>query len=349
MKSSSQTAVHPLTPSPAGAGRRRVVWVCYAALSWSLFYGLLGLYWALGGAGFPFGVGDRNAQADGGSLLVGVTAQAGGAMIAVAGFAGVVVSFAMTRPIRGRLPSRTFLLFAWSVSAGLLLAIPDLRLLQNFAYLFVFYTGKIDWPVLNQVWCVVGGALWVMAALSFQRRVRGACQRCGRNEKSSRDWFIVWGRRAAYISAIAALPYPAYRLVGAAGIPLGFTDPAGEDPTTLALMMAMLALLGIGGAVLTLGLVHRWGEVFSRWIPFLSGRRVPILLAVVPGFWAAVILTVAGRTFAYDLLATGGGAHPTWEIVVVTISWTIWGVALGVAVLAYSIRRRAWCRQCGRG
>jgi hypothetical protein len=30
-------------------------WVGYAAAAWSLAYGLLGLWWALGGAGFPFG------------------------------------------------------------------------------------------------------------------------------------------------------------------------------------------------------------------------------------------------------------------------------------------------------
>jgi hypothetical protein len=282
-------------------------------------------------------------------MLVGATARVGGTLVAVGAVVGVVVLLALMRPSQGRVLARTCLLFAWSVCGTLLLVVPDLRLLQNFAYLFVLYTGKIDWPVIHQVWCVLGGALWGMAALSFQRRLRGACSRCGRNETSSLERSIHWGRRAAYVSAVAALPYPLHRLVGAVGIPLGFTDPAGEDPTTLALMMALLAMLGIGGAVLTLGLVQRWGEVFPRWIPLLSGRRVPILLAVVPGFWAAVILTVGGKTFAFDLLATGGGAHPTWEIVMVTISWTVWGGALGVAVLAYAIRRRGRCRRCGRG
>lgn len=30
-------------------------WIGHAPAAWSLIYGALGLYWALGGAGFPFG------------------------------------------------------------------------------------------------------------------------------------------------------------------------------------------------------------------------------------------------------------------------------------------------------
>jgi hypothetical protein len=42
-------------------------WIGYAAAAWSLAYGLLGLYWVLGGAGFPFGENDPGAAL---SLLV---------------------------------------------------------------------------------------------------------------------------------------------------------------------------------------------------------------------------------------------------------------------------------------
>ena len=44
------------------------VWAGYATAAWSLGYGLLGLYWALGGDGFPFGPGDREF-ADEGDLM----------------------------------------------------------------------------------------------------------------------------------------------------------------------------------------------------------------------------------------------------------------------------------------
>jgi hypothetical protein len=35
--------------------RRWPGWIGYAAVAWSLVYGILGLYWILGGAAFPFG------------------------------------------------------------------------------------------------------------------------------------------------------------------------------------------------------------------------------------------------------------------------------------------------------
>jgi hypothetical protein len=60
---------------------------------------------------------------------------------------------------------------------------------------------------------------------------------------------------------------------------------------------AGLATVAVGGAILTLGLVQRWGEVFPRWIPFLSGKRVPIWLAVIPASLVAVIVTNAGLMF----------------------------------------------------
>ena len=44
----------------------------------------------------------------------------------------------------------------------------------------------------------------------------------------------------------------------------------------------MLDTTAVGGAVVLLGLVQGWGGLFPRWVPFLSGRRVPIPLAVVP-------------------------------------------------------------------
>ncbi len=48
------------------------------------------------------------------------------------------------------------------------------------------------------------------------------------------------------------------------------------------------------GAVLTLGLVQRWGEVFPRWMIGLAGCRVPIALAVVPASLVSVLLVVGG-------------------------------------------------------
>ncbi len=55
-----------------------------------------------------------------------------------------------------------------------------------------------------------------------------------------------------------------------------------------------LASFGLVGAMLMLGLVQHWGEVFPRWMIGLAGRRVPIGLAVVPASLASVLLMVGG-------------------------------------------------------
>lgn len=60
-------------------------WVPYAAAAWSLVYGAMGLYWALGGAGFPFGEGDPLSVL---SVLDGTSAQTAGPVIAGLGLVG---------------------------------------------------------------------------------------------------------------------------------------------------------------------------------------------------------------------------------------------------------------------
>src|SRR3954462_8286895 len=64
----------------------------YAAATWSLAYGLLGLYWARGGGGFPFGR-DHDPDADAvESILAGARAESTGAVIAGLGLAGVPIA-----------------------------------------------------------------------------------------------------------------------------------------------------------------------------------------------------------------------------------------------------------------
>lgn len=52
----------------------------------------------------------------------------------------------------------------------------------------------------------------------------------------------------------------------------------------------MLSAIEMGAGLLTLGLVHSWGEVVPRWIPVLGSRRVPVLAAVVPATLGATLI-----------------------------------------------------------
>jgi hypothetical protein len=69
--------------------------VCQATAFWSLLYGALGLFWALGGAGFPFG----GAHDD--TALATSQAAAAGPVIAAVGLASGMVALIMGQG-RGR-------------------------------------------------------------------------------------------------------------------------------------------------------------------------------------------------------------------------------------------------------
>ncbi|WP_067825468.1 hypothetical protein [Actinomadura kijaniata] len=69
-----------------------------------------------------------------------------------------------------------------------------------------------------------------------------------------------------------------------------------------------LSAVSLGAALLTVGLVRPWGEVFPRWIPGLGGRRVPVLAAVVPALVGAALLIAL---IGYGLfLAEPNNVHP---------------------------------------
>ncbi len=121
-----------------------------------------------------------------------------------------------------------------------------------------------------------------------------------------------------------------------------------------------LANFGLVGALLMLGLVQRWGEVFPRWMIGLAGRRVPIVLAVVPASLVSVLLIVGGIAIwsglghmaarsaaagAKGMGLVGGIAFAVGP----TLLFPVWGVALAVATLGYYYRRRGPCSVCGRG
>jgi hypothetical protein len=127
-------------------------WVGYAAAAWSLVYGALGLWWAMGGAGFPFGTEyDPKAAAE--SILGGAQPDIAAPLIATLGLAGTVVAVAMARRwgLRERGIFRAALLvFAWGASVALLLVIPDRRVLIAVAYAPIFLIGApFGWPPVN--------------------------------------------------------------------------------------------------------------------------------------------------------------------------------------------------------
>lgn len=245
--------------------------------AWSVPLALAGAFWALGGPGVPLGRDDERGR-NMGSVFATADPRVVGVTLAVIGLAGVATALAMrSRPRSTALPMAAMLL-----SLTLIVVVPDTRVLQNFGYLFMGFTGFWDKELALMLYSILGGVLWAMAAWS----ARGHAARPPR-----------WGRWVTYAAAVLALPYGISRVAWAMGIPLGTTAGPLTDGSAAAAVEGagryselVLGGLCFVGAVLTLGLVQRWGEVFPRWIPLLRGRRVPILLAVIPGALGAIML-----------------------------------------------------------
>jgi hypothetical protein len=210
----------------------------------------------------------------------------------------------------------------------------------------------LPWTVVHQIICFAGGFLWAATALSYQRYLRHACRFCGRRAKIA-SWTTPaaaarWGRWAVALAIIPPVTYAVIRWAWAAGVPLGISRKflAEMHANGLWLAGAGLATVAAGGALLTLGLVQRWGEIFPRWVPFLAGTRVPPALAIIPASIVAASLVSGGLTAVYmrwaDYVSGAWIANPL-------ALFPVWGVALGAATLAYYYRRRGRCADCGRG
>ncbi len=239
-------------------------------------------------------------------------------------------------------------------------------LFTNPAFSLKYLAGWMQWPIIHQLLCITGGFLWLAATVCYVRRSGDACLYCGRRDGpegwQSPNQAARWGRVAVYIGMAAPALYAITRFPWAIGIPLGISEETFRRGQEQGLWVSglFLAAFGLVGALLMLGLVQRWGEVFPRWMIGLAGRRVPIALAVVPASLISVILVVGGVTILAGIPqmianARAAGIDPA-SLIGEIISmlgpmalFPLWGAALAVATLGYYYRRRGPCRICGRG
>ncbi|GAA3744528.1 hypothetical protein HDA32_002821 [Spinactinospora alkalitolerans] len=365
MRARENTA--PAAPERPRAGRpgRWRVWAPYAALAWSIGYALIAAYWAWSGTGFPYT--GETARLPGAALLGRFGPSAAWTAVVLLGLPMAVVAAAMLRGARTGRPALTAA--GCAASALLLLAMTDVNLLAALGYVpygvyglttgapvgEVFVNAVVAWPIPHQYLCVVGGFLWLMATVAYARRTGDACMACGRRS-GTQGWTAPasaarWGRVAAYVAAVIPVLYAVSRYAWALGIPLGISEDflrQGREQGAWT-SGAFLATFGVVGAILTLGLVQRWGEVFPRWMVGLAGRRVPISLAVVPASIVSVLVTVGGIGMWSGFARTVTTDSADWMAVAPALPWPLWGVALAAATLAYHLRRRGACRTCGRG
>lgn len=196
------------------------------------------------------------------------------------------------------------------------------------------------------------GQGWATVALSVVAVVvaAGAAAGSGWGQPRARP-LSTWGRRATY--AAAALPVLGWttpHLIWVAGVPLGISHQALDEARQLSLPMQLLISLGpVVGALLTVGLAQRWGQVFPAWLPGIGGRRVPRAVALVPAGVVSGALVAYGiwgmAAMARDLIlgAVGpGDLMRSWAVTATVLLFLMWGLALPAATVAYA--RTTGCR-----
>jgi len=197
---------------------------------------------------------------------------------------------------------------------------------------------------------LVGAALFGTTAVLLRRSATGRCLVCGR---PAARWTepaaaLRCGRIATCIAVAGPVPYAMMRMTWLTPWPLGMpTD--GELPAWLRLFGLGLGFAALGGAVLTLGLIRRWGEIWPSWVPVLRGRPVPVAVPVVAGGLVAIVLLVSSPgMIALGFHGVGDSELSGW-LMMLLFPTLPWGLALAAAVTAYAFRRRGACRDCGRG
>ena len=365
-----------VVPNHGGGIRDWQRWAPYAVVGWSLIYAALGIYWAVGGRGFPY---TPEALSGGMGPLVGRFGP-GVAWIVVmmAGIPATALGMAMVRGVRNTVLRPLFITAGMLLAGVLLLLMTGLNLLVKVGYIpaavFGHFTAEkgqayleawTQWATIHQLLCLIGGFLWLAATVRYARLSGDACLYCGRQDTpegwTSPNKAARWGRIALYVAMIAPVFYAITRYAWALGIPLGMSEEylrQGQASRTW-IVGVSIATFGLVGAVLMLGLVQRWGEAFPRWMIGLAGRRVPIALAVVPASLASVLLIVGGIGIWAGLpqMVANLGASGVEGIEVIgaiifqvgpTLLFPVWGVALAVATLGYYFRRCGPCNVCGR-
>jgi hypothetical protein len=354
----STTTAPPLPASTADRARWWPEYAGYLAAVWAALYGLLALGWTITGSGYPYGADNRGNQTN---LLRLLTDATGAPVFAAVGLLTAAMALAITGPravrLRG-LPRRLLLGYGWAVVALLLVVVPDMRVLALAGYAPMLILGApfgwppevdyaqiFDWTTINKIWVVLGGLLLARTLLGWQLRTaeRGGQDGPGAGGASwtTAASAVRWGRWAAWTAVVIPVLYALTRFAWLANIPLGLSaEELRELHADSAVWAgASLGAFAVVGAVLTSGLALRWGERFPCWMIGLAGRRVPIMLAVVPATLVAILVTSAGVSLFSD--------PEYWKLttalnpaVLPMMLWPLWGVALGAATLAYHLRRR---------
>lgn len=334
-------------PSTARAGAPGTVVLALTA-AWSVFMLIMAALWATGTVEAPFG-NDLPGQFT--SVLDHLPVAVGAGLIGFVALASGAASAVLLTVPRLRRPEAVGL-FTLGLTTVTTLVFTDTLLLAYLGYSLSLQFPPIPAEALWQGVFVIGAGLWIAAwaILDRRSRVHGTAEGEGTAEgQRANSATEVRGsvrvtpdaRIAVAVALLVPLFYASTRILWALGIPLGLSAEFYAKGLEVGLWRAglSLALAGVVGALLTLGLVQRWGERFPRWMGPLAGRRVPILLATIPATLISVAIFTGGAGMARDVLFSDIGIPGSWTTYGPVLLFPLWGLALGWATYRYRARR----------
>ncbi|MEU3053142.1 hypothetical protein [Streptomyces griseus] len=340
--------------------RRWPAWAPHAAAVWGVVFAAVQVVWAAAGATVLWSPDVAYAPAV--HLLL--------AAIAVL---AAVACLATTRTLAGR--GRAL------VAAALTLAVPAAVMgtasLPAYFVMLVSFSGVDSATGLaHDLLSAAGAALLILVGLSYRRRLRGRCPRCGQKHTGGFDGPFAHPapsvaskrtRVTVHLLLCGLLPWAGVKTVWTlGGDAIGVTAQgwreanASESEVVKALATVgvdVTVLAAMAAIFLSLGLLYPWGQVFPRWTPVLSGRRVPRLLPLLPAWLSSVGLSVYGVCLlVYAPLTAGGvlprlqpsgvfttGAGITWMVAFGGLAFAGLGFGLIAAARSYSARTRPVC------
>ncbi|EPH39569.1 hypothetical protein ABT390_05480 [Streptomyces aurantiacus] len=351
----------PTVAHPAPWWRRWPAWAPRAAAAWGVAYAVVQTLWAATATGVPL-AGNRHSPAALQLLLAALALAAAGACLATTRTLGP----------RGRR----------ATAGALAVLIPALGwgtigLPMHFVTLASGAGVESATSLANLLLVTAGSALLTLVAVSYRRRLRGSCPRCGQEHPGAGDGPLAHPpattaprptRLAAYLLMCGLLPWSVVKTVWLfGGDAISVSGEAWQDEVeseasgaarTLATVGIDVTVLGaLLGIFLLLGLLHRWGQVFPRWTLPLAGRRVPRLLPLIPAWLTGFSLALYGTLLTAGSLLMAAGVLPKPDPDGVFTSGTglAWMVAFGglafgglgwgllIAARSYAARTRPRC------
>lgn len=361
-QSYTQSAYPSQSTQPLNLG---VIMIGLSAV-WSLTMLVVSVLWGSGLLLPPFGHAEPGEY---NTLLDYLSIPAGAALVGSCALLSLTLAATLlTLPrLRGRAVAAAGI-FAVFLTLVTTVVFTDTLVLAYLGYTLSLQFPPIPVAVLWQGFMLLGPGLWiaVWASLESRRRSSRAGADAAVVDASVADASTAGvisvdaaeGRQPVRVSAkiavgvAVAVPviYASTRILWALGIPFGLSPEFYSEGLQVGMWHSGLALAiaGLLGALLTLGLVQRWGERFPRWTGPLAGRRVPILLATIPAGIVTLAMFTGGMGMIHSVLLNGVSIDGNWVTIGPTLLFPLWALALGWATYAYRARRldaRAFRRQ----